>query len=540
MSVATRLSQTLRYRLVFDTMLCIFLTGALVSVCALHQGNRIAARSLESKGRAVARTLVASLRGVSTGQDADSLKRVATVIGGDDGAAAFALVDENGELVVASPTLMLSGGESVGTYRALVERAQRAGELLAERAGDAVLVAATLRDSQGVGRGGVVVRVVPDDGAFALVWRVLGHCGILGGALLLGWCWSTHRARKAVTPVLHTVAELARGADKLHGAAGQVASASQEIASGSVEQASRLQETSAALQQMSSMTQKNAENAKQANSVAEKAQGSAAQSRQAMREMGRAIGKIKDSALKMAKIMKSIDDIAFQTNLLALNAAVEAARAGEAGRGFAVVAGEVRSLAGRSAEAAQSTSALIQESQKNAEDGVNACREMEKVLDEIAQGIHRVTQIASDVSSACGEQAQGLVQISAAVAKLDEVTQVNAGSSQEASSVGESLFAQARVLADLVEGLMSAVGSGTSEVSAHGDERQARSRNLRQGAPRQPHRGRTENEDARSYARTSVSPGEVAASTENVTGERRRGLRPEQVIPLTEEELKAF
>ena len=103
--------------------------------------------------------------------------------------------------------------------------------------------------------------------------------------------------------------------------------------------------------------------------------------------MSTAIEKIKDGADQTARIIKTIDEIAFQTNLLALNAAVEAARAGEAGKGFAVVAEEVRSLAQRSAEAARSTAELISESQENAANGVVVSTEVSEVLSRIIEGL---------------------------------------------------------------------------------------------------------------------------------------------------------
>src|SRR6185295_12799038 len=128
---------------------------------------------------------------------------------------------------------------------------------------------------------------------------------------------------------------------------------------------------SASLEELSSMTKQNSENARQANGMAGEARDAAEGSKGAMDRMGSAIGKIKQSADQTARIIKTIDEIAFQTKLLALNAAVEAARAGDAGKGFAVVAEEVRNLARRSAEAAKSTASLIEESQKNADRGVS-------------------------------------------------------------------------------------------------------------------------------------------------------------------------
>ncbi|MDR2591182.1 MAG: methyl-accepting chemotaxis protein, partial [Chitinispirillales bacterium] len=163
----------------------------------------------------------------------------------------------------------------------------------------------------------------------------------------------------------------------------QVASASSEIsdgaqslAEGSNEQASSLEEVSSSLEEMSSMTRQNAENSSQAMILASEASAAAKDGDTTIRRMANAINLIKESSDNTAKIVKSIDDIAFQTNLLALNAAVEAARAGEAGKGFAVVAEEVRNLAMRSADAAKDTADMIEESVKNADSGVKITEEV--------------------------------------------------------------------------------------------------------------------------------------------------------------------
>ena len=150
-----------------------------------------------------------------------------------------------------------------------------------------------------------------------------------------------------------TISQLNQTSHQVSQSAGQVSQASQAMAAGAGQQASSLEEISASLEEMSSMIGQNAEHAGEANAKADAARDAAMEGRAAMNRMGEAIGAIKASADQTAKIVKTIDEIAFQTNLLALNAAVEAARAGDAGKGFAVVAEEVRSLAQRSAEAAK-------------------------------------------------------------------------------------------------------------------------------------------------------------------------------------------
>ena len=205
---------------------------------------------------------------------------------------------------------------------------------------------------------------------------------------------------------------------------------------------------------MTSMTNQNADNANEAKKNAAETSEAAQKGHSAMARMSEAISKIKKSSDETAKIIKTIDEIAFQTNLLALNAAVEAARAGEAGKGFAVVAQEVRNLAQRSADAARSTSELIEESQHNADSGVAASTEVGEILGQIVLSIDKVVQLVSDVSVASVEQAQGIEQINTAVSQVDQVTQANAAHSEEAASASEHLSAQAEKLNDMVNVLV--------------------------------------------------------------------------------------
>ncbi len=228
-------------------------------------------------------------------------------------------------------------------------------------------------------------------------------------------------------------ANLARVVSGVRSNAEGVASASAQIASGNndlsartEQQASALEETAASMEELGSTVRQNADNARAANQLAVSASTVAVQGGDVVAEVVETMKGINASSNKIADIISVIDGIAFQTNILALNAAVEAARAGEQGRGFAVVAGEVRNLAGRSAEAAKEIKALITASVERVEQGTALVDKAGATMTEVVSAIRRVTDIMGEISAASSEQSAGVGQVGEAVTQMDQATQQNA------------------------------------------------------------------------------------------------------------------
>ncbi len=244
--------------------------------------------------------------------------------------------------------------------------------------------------------------------------------------------------------------QVAIGADQVASASIQISTSSQSLSQGASEQASSLEEVSSSLQEISAMTKQNTLNAREAKGVAEQARGSADKGVESMSRMSLAINQIKASSDSTAKIMKTIDEIAFQTNLLALNAAVEAARAGDAGKGFAVVAEEVRNLAMRSAEAAKNTANLIEESVRNSENGVAINAEVLKNFHEIAEKTNKVSHVVAEIAAASEQQDEGISQLNKAVEQLNQVTQHNAANAEESASAAEEMSSQSEEMRSMV------------------------------------------------------------------------------------------
>ena len=282
-----------------------------------------------------------------------------------------------------------------------------------------------------------------------------------GVFLLLTVVGVLYFARGITLPIGKATAELTEASTQVAAASSQVASASQSLAEGASEQASALEETSSSLEEMSSMTKQNAGNASQADSLMKQANSVVKRANESMAELTRSMGDISAASMETSKIIKTIDEIAFQTNLLALNAAVEAARAGEAGAGFAVVAEEVRNLAMRAAEAAKNTSALIETTVIKIKDGSNLVSKTNEAFLEVAASASKVGELVGEISAASNEQAQGIDQITKAVAEMDKVTQETAAHAEESASASEEMNAQAEQMKHVTAELMNIIGGNT-------------------------------------------------------------------------------
>lgn len=321
---------------------------------------------------------------------------------------------------------------------------------------------------------------------FSVIGMIAATCLGLG----LGGFLSVTINRSIQTIANH----LKKESEQVSSASSQVSSASQQLAEGASEQAASLEETASSMEEMASIVQTNANSVADSKNLAAETRTTTTSNVERMQELKtsvdhaqnsskkltEAMGAIKVSSDSIAKIIKSIDEIAFQTNILALNAAVEAARAGEAGMGFAVVADEVRNLAKRSADAAKETSAIIEDSIRKSEAGVRINEEVVKELgdidhkskqvdsglQEILGKVGKVDDAMSQIATASREQTQGINQVNTALAQMDKVTQNTAASAEETASAAEQLSAQAVELQNVVHELLALV-DGQKDNKSH-------------------------------------------------------------------------
>lgn len=247
-----------------------------------------------------------------------------------------------------------------------------------------------------------------------------------------------------------TMGQIVTSSECVSGGADQMSTAAQSLSNGSMEQTGAVQDLEETVREVTGRVKQTSENARQASEQAGVMGQQLTESNQKMQEMIGAMREINDSSNEIGKIIKTIEDIAFQTNILALNAAVEAARAGAAGKGFAVVADEVRNLAGKSAEASQSTTALIERSIAAVSQGTQIANVTADQLEHVVEGAGGIVETINGIAADAQIQADAVDQIQDQISQISSVVQSNSATAQESAAASQELNTQAGLLRRLV------------------------------------------------------------------------------------------
>jgi methyl-accepting chemotaxis protein len=246
------------------------------------------------------------------------------------------------------------------------------------------------------------------------------------------------------------VRQVRASAEAIVAASHSISEGHEHLSQRTEEQAASVEETAAGIQHLADTFQRNTEHCRRAEALSDAAAQVARKAAEEMEAMTRTMQRIDGSAHQVSEILSTVEGIAFQTNILALNAAVEAARAGDQGRGFAVVASEVRSLAQRSAAAAQEIKGLITGSLQNVGEGKATVDVAARTMQEVVGSVQQVREVIEEIAQASREQSSGVAEINRAIAQIDATTQQNAALVEEAATAAVAFQRESAAMLETV------------------------------------------------------------------------------------------
>lgn len=233
----------------------------------------------------------------------------------------------------------------------------------------------------------------------------------------------------AASRVLTTVSSELGEASELSAAEASQASTSTTQINGGIES------VAAATEEMSASIREIAQSAARAAEVGQSAHRLAGDTERTVEVLG-------ESSAQIGTVIKVIGSVAEQTNLLALNATIEAARAGEAGKGFAVVAGEVKELAGQTAEATEEIARRIEAIQSDAAAAVSSITQIAAVIRDVTDHQAAIAAAVEEQSATTADVSRGVNDAASAVGgvsrSLDRVSGAAATTSQRVTQAREA------------------------------------------------------------------------------------------------------